>query len=193
VALLKHCAGSFNKAGNIIILLRTFSLSLAQLEGLMRISKHVRFLAMVSGYIFFVSGMYSCIGDDACKSNRVVGLNISMLTSGTAKPHDTIIKNLRLYGVGSRYLMLDSTDASYLSLPLDATSDSIALVLATGEGNDTLIVKYKREIYLLSVECGFITRYHLLNVAISGISADSAVIKNPLVVPDGPENISIYY
>jgi hypothetical protein len=159
----------------------------------MRMSKPLRSQAIITGFILFLSGMYSCIGDDACKSNRVVGLNISLLTPGTVKTHDTLIKNLSLYGLGNRYLMLDSTDAKYLSIPLDATSDSIALIMVTEEGNDTLVVKYSREIFLLSVECGFITRYHLTDAAISGVSADSAVIENPLVVPDGPENISIYY
>jgi hypothetical protein len=156
-------------------------------------SKFLPSLAIYSVCIFFLSGIYSCIGDDACKSNRVVGLNISFLTPGALKPHDTIIKNLSLYGVGSSLLMLDSKDASNLSIPLDATSDSIALVMVTSQGYDTLLVKYSREVYLLSVECGFITRFHLKDVAISGASADSAVIENPIVVPDGPENISIYY
>ncbi|MFN8206411.1 MAG: DUF6452 family protein [Bacteroidales bacterium] len=152
----------------------------------------LRPLAVVAGFVLFLFAMYSCIGDDACKSNRVVGLNISFLTPGTSKPHDTIIKNLSLYGIGNSYLMRDTT-VSGLSLTLDATSDSITLVMVTEKGNDTLLVRYSREVYLLSVECGFITRYHLKNIAISGVSADSAVIENPLVVPDGPENISIYY
>jgi hypothetical protein len=170
----------------------TFSLSLAQSKDLMRMNQPLRSLAIIAGFIISLSGMYSCIGDDACKSNRVVGLNINFLKSGMVNQQDTIIENLSLYGVGNSYLIADSSVA-YLSLPLDATSDSIALVMVTKEGYDTLLVKYSREVYLLSVECGFITRYHLKDVIISGVSADSAVIVNPLVVPDGPENISIYY
>lgn len=107
---------------------------------------------------------------------------------------DTTISGLIIYGLLPGYSMpADSGSASALQLPLNPSADSAAFVMKTKSGTDTLLLRYSREPYFISAECGFITRYHLSGLNLTGSGADTAIIIHSLVSTDGLTNIKLYY
>jgi len=144
-----------------------------------------------------VSGLFllnSCEPDTACKLSRNVELHISFKTWSDGTLQDTSISDLSIFGISREdSLLYDKSSVETVSLPLNPSSDSVSFVFTQNEQHDTLLLTYNREIYMLSIECGFITRYKIISASVRGQMADSLSIPESLVSTDDVTNINLYY
>jgi len=61
-----------------------------------------------------------------------------------------------------------------------------------GTETDTIIFLYSRELYLLSMECGFTTYYYIERIDNTSNTIDSVSVVNEKVTTGDDENIQIY-
>jgi hypothetical protein len=130
----------------------------------MKSIKTTLFFLLVSAFLFIA--VYSC--SNTCTSqlteNRKVKLGFFQLKSG--KIIDSTVTSITVYNTNDTFFYLNQKTKES-GLELDQQHDTSTFYLKTDSSTsvktDTLIFSYKREIQLISSECGYNTVYTDLN------------------------------
>ncbi|MFP4620884.1 MAG: DUF6452 family protein [Bacteroidales bacterium] len=79
-------------------------------------------------------------------------------------------------------------------LPLDPTKDSSHFIFVIGPFNDTVKIKYTRELNLISQSCGFITEFLIEEATASHHLIDSIKVTNKRITQnEDEEHFKIYF
>jgi hypothetical protein len=134
--------------------------------------------------LFFVIALLlsGCVIVETCDDNSDSELVARFKTLKEEVSYDSIVSPLTLYGIREGMadsLIYDSVSTSTLTVPLDPHHDTSRFVMLIGETSDTLVVSYRREIYMISYTCGFGTLFTIDHVGYStGLIRDHSVVKN---------------
>ena len=92
-------------------------------------------------------------------------------------------------------LLYDSiANRSNARLPLDPTKDSSHFIFVIGPINDTVKIKYSRELNLISQSCGFITDFLIKKATASHHLIDSIKVTNKRITQnEDEEHFKIYF
>jgi hypothetical protein len=134
--------------------------------------------------LFFVIALLlsGCVIVETCDDNSDSELVARFKTLKEEVSYDSIVSPLTLYGIREGMadsLIYDSVSTSTLTVPLDPHHDTSRFVMLIGETSDTLVVSYRREIYMISYTCGFANLF-----TIEDIEYRNGIIKSDTIVKE---------
>ncbi len=154
--------------------------------------------------IFFVA----CTGDEECRKNRYVNLQIGFYHSTYNSTTDAYVDasfsvdSLTLRGIKradtGEETLVDSIlydnkkSVSELVLPLDKSSEQSKYLVVFNDVSDTITVFHTNYDYYLSLECGCIKTFSIDTVLTTNHFIDSVKIINHDVINVDAEHIKIY-
>ena len=118
-----------------------------------------------------------------CEEDSISELVAVFKTQTGSEVKDTIISNLRIYGIReaqSIWFLYDSVSASDILLPLDPHHDFSSFVLQANGFSDTLTLSHSSEDYLISFSCGF---GHLFTLEADPAYGGGMIKKDSLINP----------
>lgn len=152
-------------------------------------------------FILFVLSvaLLGCSGDEACRQERNSPLMLGMYTvefNPSSEQYVNIVYTLPLI-----VTPLDSDSVLYngrystLALPLrrSVTETSFALLDTLSKVSDTITFTYSVFDEFMSLQCGYVPSFDLVDVAITTHQLDSAIIVDPKVTTAQQRNVNIYY
>jgi hypothetical protein len=114
---------------------------------------------------------FSCATQEVCDDDNQSYLVAQFRTEGDGEESDTIMGGMTIYGIRDGKpdsLLYDSTSMSKAQLPLDPNHDITSFVFSNTIQQDTLVLTHSSEIYLISQDCGFASRFSLVEYTASG-------------------------
>ena len=106
----------------------------------------------------------SCATQDVCDDDSQSILVARFKTLEDSEVTDTILDAMSIYGIRegkADSLLYDSMSMSRAELPLNPNLSFSHFVLSNKIRQDTLMIKYSSEVYLISYTCGFAVRFTL--------------------------------
>jgi len=151
----------------------------------------------------------SCNGDEQCRKNKVVQLNMNLYQVTKSITGDTIIKNpysidsltvkgLRYDSLTAGYILKDSIlynnskSVSSINLPLQKFKTQTKFEITFNNLKDTITVSHNNSDQYLSLECGCVKVFKIDSIKTTHHFVDSAHITNPIVDTSNAQNIIIY-
>lgn len=113
----------------------------------------------------------SCATQDVCDDDSQSLLVARFKTLEDNEVADTIMDAMSIYGIRegkADSLLYDSMSMSRAELPLDPNLSFSHFVLSNEIRQDTLMISYSSEAYLISYTCGFAARFTLEQFTNSG-------------------------
>ena len=113
----------------------------------------------------------SCATQEVCDDDNQAYLFAQFRTEGDGGERDTTMVGMTIYGIREGRpdsLLYDSTSMSKAQLPLDPNNDITSFVFSNAVEQDTLVLTHSSEIYLISYDCGFASRFSLVEYTASG-------------------------
>ncbi len=147
-------------------------------------------IPLISYLIFFIL-LISCEEVDKCVDDTVVNVNIDFKYMFNNKVKDTAINELTITGKDTPCYNLNNIH--YVNLALSQVSDTTIYKFAVGTVTDTVSFISDRELYLVSYECGFATRYMLDTVITRERVINSVSIIKSAVDSTDETNIIFYF
>ena len=148
--------------------------------------------------LFFVS----CLNQEVCEDVETVPVRMGFyaLPPDAEEPQQILIDSLTIAGLSKDSLIYDNVyNVSQIELPLDSGSDTTVFIFRfPGEEFgpfapvDTMWIYYERMPNLVSMECGFVTFFSLLNIRHSRLLTDSVVISRNNVENSFDEHVKIF-
>jgi len=99
------------------------------------------------------------------------------------------IDSMSVVGIGKEELLYDDTNVGMLELPLDVSRDSCGFKFYFPQKTDTLKVYYERNLSLVSIECGFVTFFEILDLEMTNNVIKSYSIEEPNITNVNEEHI----
>jgi len=116
------------------------------------------------GLLILLLFIASCATQDICDDDSQSYLVVRFKTLEEGNITDTIMGGMSIYGIRegkADSLLYDSLSVSVVELPLDPNNESSQFVLSNELRQDTLLLSYTSEAYLISYSCGFASRFTL--------------------------------
>lgn len=160
------------------------------------IKKNIKYLFILITITFLFC---ECSTDDTCRMSRTVvcGATFYLDTinskTGTQVKLKSTIDSLWVQGVGIDSLLYKKSKLSVISLPLNDFEEESQFKMTINTTTDTITVKYKNEIYFLSIECGNIRTHKIDTVFSTNHYIDSIAIMNKTVNTTYVENIQLHH
>jgi len=113
----------------------------------------------------------SCSTLDICDDDSQSYLVARFMTLEDDTTTDTIMGGMSIYGVREGMadsLLYDSISMSRAELPMDPNNEFSKFVLSNESRQDTLLLTYSNEAYLISYSCGYAARFTLDQYTTSG-------------------------
>ena len=123
------------------------------------------------GLLILLLFIASCATQDICDDDSQSYLVARFKTLEEDNINDTIMDGMSIYGIRegkADSLLYDSLSMSVVELPLDPNNESSMFVLSNEVRQDTLLLSYTSEAYLISYSCGFAARFTLEQFTNSG-------------------------
>ncbi len=123
------------------------------------------------GLLILLLFIASCATQDICDDDSQSYLVARFKTLEDGSITDTIMDAMSIYGIRegkADSLLYDSLSMSVMTLPLDPNNESSMFVLSNEVRQDTLLLSYTSEAYLISYSCGFAARFTLEQFTNSG-------------------------
>ncbi len=123
------------------------------------------------GLLILLLFIASCATQDICDDDSQSYLVARFKTLEDGSINDTIMDGMSIYGIRegkADSLLYDSLSMSVVELPLDPNNESSKFVLSNEVRQDTLLLSYRSEAYLISYTCGFAARFTLEQFTNSG-------------------------
>ena len=134
--------------------------------------------------IFLLLSLFSCSDSSDCfyVSNRKVRLTFVTTSGSTIK--DTTVNKFRIITSDSLPLY-DTASGQQIGLPLSQVADTSSFYIAFDSiATDTLTFFYKRNLELISPECGFNTRFNLEHFKFTKNNINSVMLIDSYVDKD---------
>ncbi|MEA3318294.1 MAG: DUF6452 family protein [Bacteroidota bacterium] len=146
--------------------------------------------------IFFslIFVLLSC-EDDKCRTSTDTRTKASFYIEDETLIEEDVLNSLAIYSTSWTDSIHYNSSGSENSLKfqLSPNKNISKFVFSTLDINDTLIFYYKRELSLISPECGFITKYNIDSLKFTNYQIDSIKIIQTAVSNIDEEHIQIYY
>jgi hypothetical protein len=142
---------------------------------------------------------FSCATQEVCNDDNQSYLVAKYRTKGDGEERDTIMAGMTIYGIREGKpdsLLYDSISMSKANLPLDPNSDTTSFVFSNTIQQDTLVITHSSEIYLITYDCGFASRFSLEEYTALGNWIKEIVLRNGEVdalLENDEENLRIYF
>ncbi len=142
---------------------------------------------------------FSCATQEVCDDDNQSYLVAQFRTKGDGEERDTIIAGMTIYGIREGKpdsLLYDSIPRSTADLPLDPNNDITSFVFSNVIQQDTLVLTHSSEIYLISYDCGFASRFSLVEYKSSGNWLKEIVLRNGEIdaaLESDDEDLRIYF
>jgi hypothetical protein len=107
---------------------------------------------------------FSCATQEVCNDDNQSYLVATFRTKADGEERDTTVAGMSIYGIREGKpdsLLYDPISKSQVDLPLDPNSDTTSFVFSNATQQDTLVLTHSSEIYLISYDCGFASRFSL--------------------------------
>ena len=151
---------------------------------------------------FFLTGLItfvSCLTEEVCEDIDVmIRIGFYEDNPDNEEPSPVFIDSLTVYGLGVDSLIYNNAfNVGQIELPLASHQDSCAFVFRFpgNERNlvyDTLWFHYTRSPKLISMECGFVTFFHLKDITYSTNQTSTIEIEDPDITNDFNEHVKIF-
>jgi hypothetical protein len=141
----------------------------------------------------------SCATQEFCDDDNQSYLIAQFRTKEDGEERDTIMGGMTIYGIREGKpdsLLYDSTSMSKAQLPLDPNNDITSFVFSNTIQKDTLVLTHSSEIYLISQDCGFASRFSLVEYTASGNWLKEIVLRNGEIdatLENDEEHLRIYF
>ncbi len=132
----------------------------------------------------------NCEESVQCTEDIDISVNISFKTQSSGVKKDTLINNLTVIARDTFYYNMNLNS---INLALSQSSDTSDFKFAVDTLTDTISFYCKRELFMISFECGFATRFILDTVISQGILIDSISIINPNIDRSDETHILFFY
>lgn len=146
--------------------------------------------------LFLLLGI-SCNDDIIlCEQSTQVKLEISFFHyQQNAPANDTLLPLLTVLGIGASDTLVRPIPAQSIQVPLNQNRDSSSFAFEPSSLNnsDTITLRYKRKLVLLSPGCGFVNFFQLDTLIFTHHNIDSTAIIDPSVTNTNAQNIAIYF
>lgn len=137
--------------------------------------------------------MLSCREECLYKPRSMAGVNFHSVENGSDRhvPVDT----LSVYGIGREDSLLYSrrNNIRTISLPLNGNAEESGFVFTFNGKTDTIWFRYKVIPLFISIECGFVLNFDLLETRHTANIVDSVTIVIKEVTSFDDTNIRIYH
>lgn len=140
--------------------------------------------------IMLLLSLVKCEDSTQCTEETDMTVNIEFKKLNGINT-DTMINNLTIIGLDTPYL--NNNNIKSINLSLSQTSDTSEFSFAVDTVIDTISFYSKRELYLISYECGFATRFKLDSVSTSEHIINAVSIIKPEVDITDETNIIFYF
>jgi len=150
--------------------------------------------AMCIGWSF----ISSCSQNSVCLEPQALSMRGGFYTKDTANNNqDTLLINANLrFGVGYSFYQ-QIKNSSKFSFPLSQDNDTIEAIFQSDSASvaantiDTMQLIYRRELYFISVACGYQTRFTLQTAFSTNHIIDSVLIAIPDISNETKEHLKI--
>ena len=139
----------------------------------------------------FLSG---CQGDEVCEEITANPLRIAFYLAGQDEETRAPVDSLTVYAIGrpdDRIYDRESA-VSLIEVPLNPGENTSGFVLSFEHTNDTIVLDYRHDVYLISVECGFTMFFDITEVSYSTNRLTSLAIANKHVTNTFDEHIQVF-
>lgn len=152
-----------------------------------------------SGKLFFflmltLLFLSACQEDEVCEEITANPLRIAFYLAGQDEETRAPVDSLTVYAVGkpdSRIYDREN-DVSLIEVPLNPGKNSSGFVLSFEDINDTIVLDYRHDLHLISVECGFTMFFNITDVSYSTNQLISLAIANKRVTNTFDEHIQVF-
>ncbi|MFP4064254.1 MAG: DUF6452 family protein [Bacteroidales bacterium] len=136
----------------------------------------------------------ACQEDEVCEEITANPLRIAFYLAGQDEETRAPIDSLTVYAVGrpDDRIYERENNVSLIEIPLDPGENSSGFVLSFKDTNDTIMLDYRHDLHLISVECGFTMFYNLTDVSYSTNQLISLAIANKHVTNTFDEHIQVF-
>jgi len=141
----------------------------------------------------------SCATQEVCDDDNQSYLVAKFRTKVDGEERDTTLTGMTIYGIREGKpdsLLSDSLSWSMFDLPLDPNNDITSFVFSNAIQQDTLVLSHSSEIYLISYDCGFASRFSLEEYTTSGTWIKEIVLRNGEIdaaLETDEEHLRIYF
>jgi len=154
------------------------------------------FLNAVLGALLLALLLSAC-EESACDTSTRTAVQLKFYTRTTDSiPKDTVInRDLEgIYGIGREdSVLFEGATATFVTLPLPLEGDSCQFVLEFPTRQDTLTLRFDRQLRYVSRGCGFVTWFTIKEAVSTRNEIRNVVIKEPSVTTSNAENIKLYF
>ncbi len=135
-----------------------------------------------------------CQEDEVCEEITANPLRIAFYLAGQDEEIRAPVDSLTVYAIGRpEDRIYDRESAvSLIEVPLNPGENTSGFVLAFEHTNDTIMLDYRRDVHLISVECGFTMFFDITEVSYSTNKLTSLVIANERVTNIFDEHIQVF-
>lgn len=150
---------------------------------------------VLSGIIIIVLISFFSCEEKMCEQNTLTLLNIGFFKYISDSDQKLILNNLTVYGIGREdSLLYNNQDGlTNIYLPLSPIYDTSNFVFLIDNNPDTLFLTLKRELHLVSFECGFSTFFTIVSLEHSKNNIDSISLINSMIDNSNEQNLKIYF
>ncbi len=139
--------------------------------------------------IFVCAAMVGC-QEELCEDITANPLRIGFYISEDGEHFPESIDSLSVKGKGHDSLLYDNrSDVGRVEMPLDVSQNSCSFLFMASGKTDTLNIFYERNLTLVSIECGFVTFFEILDLEITNNFIKSYTIKERNVTNVNEEHI----
>jgi hypothetical protein len=149
--------------------------------------KCISFIAAILAIILLLN----CEEDKQCTEDIEISVNIDFKTISSGIKKDTLINNLTVIGKDTPYY--NTNNLKSISLALSQSSDTSEFRFSVDTVPDTILFYSSRELFMISFECGFATRFILEKVISQDILIDSISIIKSNVDRSDETNVIFFY
>ena len=134
----------------------------------------LRILQALVGLSLFL--LLSCAPNETCDDDSQSYMLARFRTLFDGEIRDTTLAEFTVYGIRPGQedsLIYNAASLGAMEVPLNPNMGRSHFVISAGDVADTLVVEHRSEAYLISVDCGFASRFTL-----SSLEAGGALIKD---------------
>ena len=150
-------------------------------------------------YLFFLIVLFglsvSCDDEIHCDLPTDSFLKAGFYTIENSELEIFVLNNLSVAGIGQEDSLLynGENDIQVILLPLSQISDSCGFLFDIDNTIDTIYFYYKRQLHLVSPECGFTTYFDVLNYDFTNNIIDSISVVLPKITTNTKMNVKIFF
>ncbi len=140
-------------------------------------------------FVLFWTIMVGC-QEELCEDITANPLRVGFYISEDGERFPESLDSLSVKGTGHDSLLYDNqSNVGRVEIPLDMSRDSCGFLFMVPGKTDTLKVFYERNLTLVSIECGFVIFFEILDIEITNNFIKSYSVKERNVTNVNEEHI----